>query len=129
MAVCYGVVIANALLGGQCLKAMYLVMEPNGEMKLFEFVILFGGLLLVLAQIPSFHSLRHINFFSLVLCLLYSALAAAASIIIGTPNLLLFNLEYKCIDCFNQVKMWINSPIFFKKCQEINQMDRRRIMQ
>ncbi|KAL0797498.1 hypothetical protein Bca101_052672 [Brassica carinata] len=86
MAVCYGAVIANTLLGGQCLKAMYLVMEPNGEMKLFEFVILFGGLLLVLAQIPSFHSLRHINFFSLVLCLLYSALAAAASIIIGNRS-------------------------------------------
>ncbi|KAL0752992.1 hypothetical protein Bca101_090660 [Brassica carinata] len=86
MAVCYGVVIANTLLGGQCLKAIYLIMEPNGEMKLFEFVILFGGLLLVLAQIPSFHSLRHINFFSLVLCLLYSALAAAASIIIGNKS-------------------------------------------
>ncbi|KAJ0235992.1 GABA transporter 1 [Hirschfeldia incana] len=86
MAVCYGVVIANALLGGQCLKAMYLVIEPKGEMKLFEFVILFGGLLLVLAQIPSFHSLRHINFFSLVLCLLYSALAASAFIIIGNKS-------------------------------------------
>lgn len=84
MAVCYGVVIANALLGGQCLKAMYLVMDPNGEMKLYAFVMLFGALLLVLAQIPSFHSLRHINFFSLLLCLLYSASSAAASIFIGT---------------------------------------------
>ncbi|KAG7653522.1 Amino acid transporter transmembrane domain [Arabidopsis suecica] len=83
MAVCYGVVIANALLGGQCLKAMYLVMQPNGEMKLFEFVIIFGCLLLVLAQFPSFHSLRYINSFSLLLCLLYSASAAAASIYIG----------------------------------------------
>ncbi|XP_010488622.1 PREDICTED: GABA transporter 1 [Camelina sativa] len=86
MAVCYGVVIANALLGGQCLKAMYLVMQPNGEMKLFEFVIIFGALLLVLAQIPSFHSLRHINFFSLLLCLLYSASASAASIYIGKTS-------------------------------------------
>lgn len=84
MAVCYGVVIANTLLGGQCLKAMYLVMQTNGGMKLFEFVILFGGLLLVLAQIPSFHSLRHINFVSLLLCLIYSASASAASIYIGT---------------------------------------------
>ncbi|EOA40375.1 hypothetical protein CARUB_v10009101mg [Capsella rubella] len=86
MAVCYGVVIANALLGGQCLKAMYLVMQPDGGMKLFEFVIIFGALLLVLAQIPSFHSLRHINFFSLLLCLLYSASASAASIYIGKTS-------------------------------------------
>ncbi|CAL9214156.1 unnamed protein product [Arabidopsis halleri] len=86
MAVCYGVVIANALLGGQCLKAMYLVTQPNGEMKLFEFVIIFGCLLLVLAQFPSFHSLRYINSFSLLLCLLYSASAAAASIYIGKTS-------------------------------------------
>lgn len=55
--------------------------------------------MLILAQIPSFHSLRHINLVSLVLCLLYSACAAAGSIYIGicknklhTP-LLLTNLH------------------------------------
>ncbi|KFK43136.1 hypothetical protein AALP_AA1G084800 [Arabis alpina] len=86
MAVCYGVVIATALLGGQSLKAMYLVIDPNGDMKLYEFVIIFGALLLVLAQIPSFHSLRHINFFSLLLCLLYSASSVVASIYIGSKS-------------------------------------------
>ncbi|KAI3989668.1 hypothetical protein MKX01_036277, partial [Papaver californicum] len=49
-------------------------------MKLYHFVIIFGGLLLILAQIPSFHSLRHINLISLVLCLAYSTCATAGSI-------------------------------------------------
>ncbi|KAL2536243.1 GABA transporter 1 [Forsythia ovata] len=55
-------------------------------MKLFEFVIIFGGLMLILAQIPSFHSLRHINLVSLVLCLAYSTCATAGSIYIGSSS-------------------------------------------
>ncbi|CAI0544583.1 unnamed protein product [Linum tenue] len=39
--------------------------------------------MLILAQIPSFHSLRHINLVSLLLCLAYSACATAASVHIG----------------------------------------------
>lgn len=39
--------------------------------------------MLILAQLPSFHSLRHINLISLLLCLAYSAAATAASIYIG----------------------------------------------
>ncbi|OMO58305.1 Amino acid transporter, transmembrane [Corchorus capsularis] len=84
--VCYGAVIACTLLGGQCMKAIYLLSEPNGSMKLYEFVIIFGLLMLILAQIPSFHSLRHINLISLLLCLAYSACAAAASIYIGNSS-------------------------------------------
>ncbi|XP_012485053.2 GABA transporter 1 [Gossypium raimondii] len=84
--VCYGAVIACTLLGGQCMKAIYLLSQPNGSMKLYEFVIIFGFLMLVLAQIPSFHSLRHINLISLFLCLAYSACAAAASIYIGNSS-------------------------------------------
>ncbi|KAF7805673.1 GABA transporter 1-like [Senna tora] len=85
-AVCYGAVVACTLLGGQCMKAIYLVSTPNGSMKLYEFVIIFGCLMLILAQIPSFHSLRHINLLSLVLCLAYSACATAASIYIGNSS-------------------------------------------
>ncbi|XVE59503.1 hypothetical protein DITRI_Ditri05aG0051000 [Diplodiscus trichospermus] len=84
--VCYGAVIACTLLGGQCMKAIYLLSEPNGSMKLYEFVIIFGFLMLILAQIPSFHSLRHINLISLILCLAYSACAAAGSIHIGNSS-------------------------------------------
>ncbi|CAK8576307.1 unnamed protein product [Lathyrus sativus] len=85
-AVCYGVVIACILLGGQCMKAIYVLSNPNGSMKLYEFVIIFGCFMLILAQIPSFHSLRHVNLVSLVLCLLYSACAAAGSIYIGNSS-------------------------------------------
>lgn len=42
--------------------------------------------MLILAQIPSFHSLRHINLVSLVLSLAYSACAAAGSIYIGSSS-------------------------------------------
>lgn len=85
-AVCYGAVVACTLLGGQCMKAIYLLSTPNGDMKLYEFVIIFGCFMLILAQIPSFHSLRHINLVSLVLCLAYSACATAGSIYIGKSS-------------------------------------------
>ncbi|KAI4385452.1 hypothetical protein MLD38_003475 [Melastoma candidum] len=81
--VCYGAVVGNILLGGQCLKTIYLLYNPQGAMKLYEFVAIFGCLMLILAQVPSFHSLRHINMVSLVLCLAYSACTTAASIYIG----------------------------------------------
>ncbi|XP_030503165.2 GABA transporter 1 [Cannabis sativa] len=84
--VCYGAVVGCTLLGGQCMKTIYLLSNPNGEMKLFEFVIIFGCFMLILAQIPSFHSLRHINLVSLVLCLAYSVCAAAGSIHIGKTS-------------------------------------------
>ncbi|WCJ41702.1 Transmembrane amino acid transporter family protein [Euphorbia peplus] len=84
--VCYGAVVACTLLGGQCMKAIYILSSPNGSMKLYEFIIIFGGLMLILAQIPSFHSLRHINLISLVLCIAYSACATAASIHIGNSS-------------------------------------------
>ncbi|WJX50115.1 Sodium- and chloride-dependent GABA transporter 1, variant 2 [Trifolium repens] len=85
-AVCYGAVVACTLLGGQCMKAIYVLSNPNGTMKLYEFVTIFGCFMLILAQIPSFHSLRHINLVSLVLCLLYSACAAGGSIYIGNSS-------------------------------------------
>ncbi|KAL5765597.1 hypothetical protein ACOSP7_016214 [Xanthoceras sorbifolium] len=84
--VCYGAVVACTLLGGQCMKTVYLLSDSNGTMKLYEFVIIFGCLMLVLAQIPSFHSLRHINLISMVLCLAYSACATAGSIHIGSSS-------------------------------------------
>ncbi|KAE8038738.1 hypothetical protein FH972_011216 [Carpinus fangiana] len=68
--ICYGAVIAGAVLGGQ-------------NLKLYQFISIFGILLLFLAQIPSFHSLRHINLASLILCLAYSACVTAGSIHIG----------------------------------------------
>ncbi|KAG5515705.1 hypothetical protein RHGRI_036678 [Rhododendron griersonianum] len=66
--------------------AIYLLSNPGGSMKLYEFVIIFGSFMLILAQIPSFHSLRHINLVSLVLSLAYSACATAGSIYIGSSS-------------------------------------------
>ncbi|XXG64943.1 hypothetical protein AAC387_Pa05g2762 [Persea americana] len=85
-AVCYGAVVGCTLLGGQSIKFIYVLLRPNGSMKLFEFVIIFGLLMLVLAQVPSFHSLRHINLISLVLSLAYSACATAGAAYVGNSS-------------------------------------------
>ncbi|GKU91599.1 hypothetical protein SLEP1_g5455 [Rubroshorea leprosula] len=82
-AICYGAVIVCTLLGGQCLKFVYKLYNPNGGMLLYQFIIIFGAVPLIFAQLPSFHSLRHINLFSLILCFAYSACAVAGSIYIG----------------------------------------------
>ncbi|CAN1298424.1 GABA transporter 1 [Linum perenne] len=81
--VCYGSVVASILLGGQSLKFIYLLYRPNGGMKLYHFISLFGGMTVLLAQMPSFHSLRHINLVSILLCLAYSTCATVASVHIG----------------------------------------------
>jgi hypothetical protein len=65
---------------------IYLLSNPNGTMKLYEFTIIVGVLMLLLAQIPSFHSLRHINLVSLFLALAYSACVTAGSIYIGKTS-------------------------------------------
>ncbi|CAL2240092.1 unnamed protein product [Prunus armeniaca] len=84
--ICYGAVIACTLLGGQSLKFIYLLSNPDGKMKLYQFITMFGGVTLFLAQMPSFHSLRHINLVSLILCLAFSACVMAGSIYIGHSN-------------------------------------------
>lgn len=65
------------------LQFIYLLSYPNGTMKLYQFIVIFGVFMLFLAQIPSFHSLRHINLVSLILCLAFTACATAGSIYIG----------------------------------------------
>ncbi|KAK9282683.1 hypothetical protein L1049_010903 [Liquidambar formosana] len=84
--ICYGAVILCTLLAGQSLKFIYLLSSPKETMQLYQFVIIAGALMLVLAQMPSFHSLRHINLVSLILCLAYSACAVAGSIYIGNSK-------------------------------------------
>ncbi|XP_057869463.1 GABA transporter 1 [Cryptomeria japonica] len=81
--VCYGSVIGCTLLGGQTLKFLYTIYHPDGAMKLYEFIICFGGLMLILSQMPSFHSLRHINLVSFVLCFAYSTCAVIGCIQAG----------------------------------------------
>lgn len=86
LGICYFAVIACTLLGGQSLKYIYLLSRPNGSMQLYEFIAMFGGLTLIMAQMPSFHSLRHINLIALILCLIYSASTTAGALYIGHSN-------------------------------------------
>ncbi|GAB4824769.1 Sodium- and chloride-dependent GABA transporter 1 [Ancistrocladus abbreviatus] len=84
--VCYGSVTGCILLGGQCMEIIYNLTWQDGKIKLYEFTIIFGGLMLILAQLPSFHSLRYINLLSLVLSLAYSACAVTGSIYVGNSS-------------------------------------------
>lgn len=84
--VCFGAVVASTLLAGQSMKAIYLIANPGGAIKLYVFVAIFGVFLVILAQLPSFHSLRHVNLVSLLLCLSYSLCAVAGCVYLGTSD-------------------------------------------
>lgn len=71
------------MLAGECLKIMYENLSPNGSLKLYEFIAMVTVVMIVLSQLPSFHSLRHINFASLILCLGYTFLMVGACINAG----------------------------------------------
>ncbi|XP_028780420.1 GABA transporter 1-like isoform X1 [Neltuma alba] len=83
LAICFGAVISGPLVGGQSLKFIYILYNPAGTMKLYQFIVICGVITLGLAQLPSFHSLRHMNLVSLILCVAYSACATIGSIYIG----------------------------------------------
>ena len=65
------------------LQAIYLLANPGGTIKLYVFVAIFGVFMMILAQLPSFHSLRHINLGSLILSFGYTILVSAACIRAG----------------------------------------------
>ncbi|XP_078169016.1 putative GABA transporter 2 [Carex rostrata] len=69
-----GVGIGSILLAGDCLKIMYSDLYPDGPLKLYHFIIIVTFVLIILSQLPSFHSLRYINFASLLLCFAYTFL-------------------------------------------------------
>ncbi|KAK0586131.1 hypothetical protein LWI29_001560 [Acer saccharum] len=83
MAINTGVGIGAILLAGECLQIMYSDLSPNGSLKLYEFIAMVTVLMIVLSQLPSFHSLRHINFASLLLSLGYTFLVVGACINAG----------------------------------------------
>eukprot|EP00250_Pteridium_aquilinum_P002872 c13100_g2_i1 orf=371-1411(-) len=83
LSVCFMVVIGGTLLGGQTMKEMYYIYNEDGSLQLFEFIVVFGILVLLLAQIPSMHSLRHFNMVSIMLCFGYSLCAFIGSLIAG----------------------------------------------
>eukprot|EP00249_Psilotum_nudum_P002968 c16271_g1_i1 orf=808-1602(-) len=81
--ICFVTVIGCVLVGGVSMKGIYKVYDTSHTLKLYEFIIMFGCITALLAQLPSFHSLRHINFLSLVLCFGYSFCATCGSVIAG----------------------------------------------
>lgn len=78
-----GVGIGAILLAGQCLEIMYSNLAPNGSLKLYEFIAMVTVVMIFLSQLPTFHSLRHINLASLLLSLGYTFLVVGACINAG----------------------------------------------
>ncbi|KAM7525852.1 hypothetical protein LguiA_015754 [Lonicera macranthoides] len=79
-----GISIGAILLAGECLQIMYSELSPNGSLKLYDFIAMVTAVMIVLSQLPTFHSLRHINLGSLVLSLGYTFLVVGACIHAGT---------------------------------------------
>lgn len=65
---------------------MYSELSPNGSLKLYHFIAMVTVVMIVISQLPTFHSLRHINFGSLLLSLGYSFLVVGACIYAGTES-------------------------------------------
>eukprot|EP01018_Ginkgo_biloba_P031278 Gb_24252 [translate_table: standard] len=66
------------------MKFIYTIYHLDGPMKLYEFIICFRILMLILAQLPSFHSLRHINMISLFLCFVFGACGGDINRLLGS---------------------------------------------
>ncbi|KAH8951179.1 hypothetical protein BDL97_09G013600 [Sphagnum fallax] len=79
--VCFVTVIGAILAGGSAVKLIYKGANANGSIPLAEFVAMFGAVMILLSQLPSFHSLRYINLVSVILCLIYSLAATVGSVL------------------------------------------------
>ncbi|KAK4389197.1 putative GABA transporter 2 [Sesamum angolense] len=64
------------------------VLKPlsDGPLKLYHFIAMVTVVMILLSQFPSFHSLRHINFVSLLLSLGYTFLVVGACITAGASK-------------------------------------------
>jgi amino acid permease len=97
--VCFVTVIGAILAGGSAVKLIYKGANANGSIPLAEFVAMFGAVMILLSQLPSFHSLRYINLVSVILCLIYSLAATVGSVLAGIS---LFQKRFiKCSMCPN----------------------------
>ncbi|KAK7251411.1 hypothetical protein RIF29_34580 [Crotalaria pallida] len=81
-----GISVGTILLAGECLQIMYSSISPHGPLKLYEFIAMVTMVMIVLSQLPTFHSLRHLNFCSLLLSLGYTILVVGACIHAGTSK-------------------------------------------
>jgi amino acid permease len=83
VAINVGISIGSILLAADCLELTYSRQAPNGSLKLYHFVIMVAVVLALLSQLPSLHSLRHINVGSLVVSIGYTMLVSASCICAG----------------------------------------------
>ncbi|TVT97175.1 hypothetical protein EJB05_57547, partial [Eragrostis curvula] len=81
-----GVTTGSILIAGNCLQIMYASLVPDGPLKLYHFIIIVAVVLAFLSQLPSFHSLRHINLGSLILSFAYTILVSVACIRAGVAS-------------------------------------------
>lgn len=81
-----GVGVGAILLAAECLQIVYSNVAPHGSLKLYEFVAMVTVVMIILSQLPTFHSLRHINLCSLFLSLGYTFLVVGACIHAGTSK-------------------------------------------
>ena len=68
------------------MQIMYSDLAPHGPLKLYHFIIIVAVVLAFLSQLPSFHSLRHINLGSLILSFAYTILVSVACIRAGASS-------------------------------------------
>ncbi|KAJ0802171.1 putative amino acid transporter, transmembrane domain-containing protein [Helianthus annuus] len=62
---------------------MYWSIFPDGPVHLWEFIAMVTVVMMVLSQLPSFHSLRHVNLASLLLSLAYTFVMVVACLHAG----------------------------------------------
>ncbi|KAK3434184.1 hypothetical protein EUGRSUZ_D01712 [Eucalyptus grandis] len=78
-----GIGIRAILLAGECLQIVYSSLSPNGSLKLYDFIAMVTVVMIVISQLPTFHSLRHINLGSMFLSLGYTFLVVGACVHAG----------------------------------------------
>ncbi|PWA42041.1 transmembrane amino acid transporter family protein [Artemisia annua] len=78
-----GISIGAILLAGECLQIMYSSVSPDGPLHLWEFIAMVTVVMMVLSQLPTFHSLRHVNLASLFLSLAYTFIVVGACLNAG----------------------------------------------
>ncbi|KAM0064628.1 putative amino acid transporter, transmembrane domain-containing protein [Helianthus debilis subsp. tardiflorus] len=64
-------------------KIMYSSISPDGPLHLWQFIAMVTVVMMVLSQLPTFHSLRHVNLSSLFLSLAYTFIVVGACIHAG----------------------------------------------
>ncbi|EFJ13044.1 hypothetical protein SELMODRAFT_157684 [Selaginella moellendorffii] len=83
MVISFGIVVGSNLLCGQGMLKIYENLVKDGDLKLYHLVMISASIMIILSQLPSFHSLRYISLASALLSMGYSLGVVAACIYAG----------------------------------------------